>query len=156
MLNSKELALKIASVLSNKRGEDITILRVDHLTSITDYFVIAHANNTIQVKALAEEVEEKLLEGDGIEARRREGYGPARWIVLDYSSVIVHIFHAAERQYYNIERLWMDGSNQVPFARAHEDEEAHDGDAALQTGESEEDASMAASGDTCGSEQDAE
>ena len=115
MKQSKELALKIATVLDSKRGEDILILDVNHLTSITDYFVIASARNALQVKAMAEEVEEKLLE-EGIEARRRDGYGDSRWIVLDYASVIVHVFHVEEREYYNIERLWMDGSNQVAFA----------------------------------------
>lgn len=117
MKQSKELALKIAEILDAKRGEDIVVLDVNHLTSITDYFVIASARNVLQVKAMAEEVEEKMLES-GIEVRRRDGHGDARWIVLDYASVIVHIFHVEERQYYNIERLWMDGSNQVPFMPA--------------------------------------
>lgn len=113
-MNSKELAQKIAQVLDGKQGEDIMMLEVTHLTSITDYFVIASGRNTIQVRALAETVEEKLAE-EGIEPRRKEGYQGARWIVLDYASVIVHIFHTEERAYYNIERLWMDGGNLTPF-----------------------------------------
>lgn len=112
MNQPKELALAIAALIDSKKGDHITVLDVHHLTSITDYFVIAEARNTIQVRAIAEEIEEKLTE-KGIDARRREGYADARWIVLDYSSVIVHIFHFEEREYYNIERLWMDGSNQV-------------------------------------------
>lgn len=114
MKNSKELALNIAKLLGDKRGEDVTIIKVDHLTSITDYFVIAQGRNTIAVRALAEDLEDKLSEA-GIEPRRKEGMGESRWIVLDYSSVIVHIFHPEEREYYNIERLWMDGSNQLPL-----------------------------------------
>lgn len=115
MNQPKDLALKIASLIDSKKGENIVVLDVHHLTSITDFFVIAGARNVIQVRAIAEEIEEKLTEAQ-IDARRREGYNDARWIVLDYSSVIVHIFHVDEREYYNIERLWMDGSNQVPYS----------------------------------------
>jgi ribosome-associated protein len=112
MKQPKELAVRIAEVLVNKRGEDVIALGVGHLTSIADYFVIASGRNALAVRALAEEVEEKLA-AEGVESRRHEGMNEARWIVLDYSSVIVHIFHMEERQYYNIERLWMDGSNQL-------------------------------------------
>ncbi len=113
-MNSKELAQAIAAILDEKMGENIMVLDVKHLTSITDYFVIASANNTTKVHALAETVEEKL-EAKGVQARRKEGYRDARWIVLDYASVIVHVFHNEEREYYNIERLWMDGGNLTPF-----------------------------------------
>ena len=62
---------------------------------------------------MAEDLEDKLTETDKIEARRKEGYRESRWIVLDYASVIVHIFHEQEREYYNIERLWSDGTNMI-------------------------------------------
>ncbi|MDO4739554.1 MAG: ribosome silencing factor [Eubacteriales bacterium] len=114
MLKPKELALHIAEILDSKKGEDIAVLDVNHLTSVTDFFVIAGARSTLQARAMAEEVEDKLSE-EGLEARRRDGYGDSRWIVLDYASVIVHVFHHEEREVYNIERLWMDGSNRVPF-----------------------------------------
>ena len=112
MNTPKELAQTIASFLDEKKAENVIILEVTHLTSITDYFVICSGRNTIQVRTMAEDVEEKLSEA-GVEIRRREGYGDARWVVLDYASVIVHVFHEQEREYYNIERLWMDGSNQI-------------------------------------------
>lgn len=118
-MTPREIALKIASILDAKHGEDIQVLDVQHLTSVTDYFVIASARNSIAVRAIAEELEEKLAES-GIEARRKEGYSDSRWVVLDYASVIVHIFHVEEREYYNIERLWMDGTNQVPFVSIEE------------------------------------
>jgi len=114
MMKPKELALHIAQILDSKKGEDIAVLDVNHLTSVTDYFVIAGAHSTLQARAMAEEVEDRLSE-EGLEARRRDGYGDSRWIVLDYASVIVHVFHYEEREVYNIERLWMDGSNRVPF-----------------------------------------
>lgn len=111
----RELALDIAKILYEKGGIDIQILQVDHLTTITDYFVVASGRNVQAVRALAEDVDEKLLE-KGIESRRREGMNESRWIVMDYASVILHVFHPEEREYYNIERLWMDGTNQVEFA----------------------------------------
>lgn len=111
----RELALDIAKILYEKGGIDIQILQVDHLTTITDYFVVASGRNVQAVRALAEDVDEKLLE-KGIEPRRREGMNESRWIVMDYASVILHVFHPEEREYYNIERLWMDGTNQVEFA----------------------------------------
>lgn len=115
MMQSRELALKIAQVLDAKGAVDIVILQVDHLTSITDFFVIASGRNVQAVRTLAEDVEEKLDQA-GVGVRRREGMNESRWVVLDYAHVIVHIFHPEERDYYNIERLWMDGSNQIPFS----------------------------------------
>lgn len=116
MNQTQDLALKIAKILDNKKAENITILKVDHLTSITDYFVIATGRSAQAVHALYEEVTDKLAE-EGLMPRRNDGVRESRWIVLDYLGVIVHIFHPEERQYYNIERLWMDGTNQVPFVQ---------------------------------------
>ena len=114
MMESKEMASKIAAVLDEKGATDIQILEVGHLTSITDYFVVASGRNVQFVATLAEDLEEHMAEV-GIEPRRKEGKNGARWIVLDYAHVIVHIFHPEERQYYNIERLWQDGGNQEGF-----------------------------------------
>ena len=111
MMNPKELAIRIADILEDKKAQNILVLDVAHLTSVTDYFVICSARNTVQVGTMAEDVEEKLMEEENLEARRREGYRESRWVVLDYASVVVHVFHEQEREYYNIERLWMDGSN---------------------------------------------
>ena len=119
MMEPKALATRIAEILDNKGGEDIQILEVGHLTSITDFFVVASGRNVQSVHTLAEDLEDKLAEED-ILPRRKEGGSNAKWIVLDYAHVIVHIFHPEERQYYNIERLWQDGSNQLPFSPIEE------------------------------------
>ena len=116
MLESKQLAEKIAGILENKGADDIQILEVGHMTSITDFFVVASGRNVQFVHTLAEDLEEKLIEEAGIEPRRKEGKNGARWIVQDYAHVIVHLFHPEERQYYNIERLWQDGTNQQAYA----------------------------------------
>ena len=114
MENTRELVMKMAALLDKKGALDIQILEVGHLTSITDYFLVASGRNTMAVRSLAEELEDKMAEAD-IQPRRTEGLRESRWIVLDYASVIVHIFHPEERQFYNIERLWQDGTNQVEF-----------------------------------------
>lgn len=113
-METRKLALKIAEILDKKGALDIMVLEVDHLTSITDYFVIASGRNVQSVHSLSDDLEEKLAE-EQIFPRRTEGVREARWIVQDYASVIVHIFHPEERNYYNIERLWQDGANQIPF-----------------------------------------
>ena len=115
MMEPRELATKIAEILDKKGATDIQILEVGHMTSITDFFVVASGRNVQSVHTLAEDVEEHLAEED-IEPRRKEGKNGARWIVLDYAHVIVHLFHPEERQYYNIERLWQDGTNQQAYA----------------------------------------
>ena len=114
MLEPRPLAEKIAEILDTKGAEDIQILEVGHLTSIADFFVVASGRNVQFVHTLADDLEDRLAE-EGILPRRKEGKNGARWIVLDYAHVIVHIFHPEERQYYNIERLWQDGTNDEHF-----------------------------------------
>ena len=110
----RELALKMARILDKKGALDIEILEVTHLTSITDYFLIASGRNIQAVRSLSEDLEDKLAE-EQIFPRRRDGLHESRWIVLEFGGVIVHLFHPEERLYYNIERLWRDGENLVPF-----------------------------------------
>ena len=112
--DSKALAIEIAKILDKKKAHDVRVLKVESLTVLTDYFVIASGRNNIQVRALADAVEEEMSRtGEG--PRRMEGYLSGRWIVQDYGGVIVHMFHNEERAYYNLERLWMDGSNRVAW-----------------------------------------
>lgn len=102
--------LKIAvKAIDSKRGENIRIIKIDELTVIADYFIIANGSSTTQVKALADEVEFKLSEA-GLEPKRTEGYQGANWIVLDYIDVVIHIFHKETRDFYDLERLWQDGT----------------------------------------------
>ena len=111
-MEPKELALFAAKALDDKKATDLLVLEVGHRTVIADYLVIASGRSVPQVKALVESLEEKLGE-QGVQPRRHEGTGEGRWAVLDYSSVIVHVFHEQERAYYQLERLWMDGDNSL-------------------------------------------
>ncbi|MDR3185249.1 MAG: ribosome silencing factor [Christensenellaceae bacterium] len=104
-LKSSELSEKISNVLKEKNAGDIKILDVSDKTTIADFFVISTGRNITHVRALAELLEENL-ESDGIFATRKEGLREARWIVLDYGSVIVHIFNADTRDFYCLEKLW--------------------------------------------------
>ena len=112
MLEPKDIALCAAKALDDKKATDILVLAVGHRTVICDYMVIASGRSAPQVKALLEALEERLAPR-GARPRRREGMGEGRWAVLDYGSVIIHIFHEEERAYYQLERLWMDGENVV-------------------------------------------
>lgn len=112
MEENKMLAMKIAQVLYNKKALNIEVLHVEHLTIITDYMVIASGRSAIQVKALADDVDDAMAEA-GIALRAKEGNEEGRWIVLDYGTVMVHIFHPEDREFYHLERLWEDGENRV-------------------------------------------
>ncbi len=102
-----ELAKTIAKVLDDKLGVDIKILKVEDLTIIADYFVIVSGESNTQVRALADEVEYKLSEM-GVRPYGVEGEPNGGWVLVDYSTVIVHVFHAEAREFYSLERLWAD------------------------------------------------
>jgi ribosome-associated protein len=107
-MTSKELVKIIVTALDNKKTEDIKVVKVEGLTSITDFFVIATANSTTQVKAAADEVEFLLKQKD-ILPNKIDGYQNAEWIALDYYQVIVHVFNRDTREFYSLEKLWRDG-----------------------------------------------
>ncbi|MBR6707425.1 MAG: ribosome silencing factor [Clostridia bacterium] len=111
-MEARLMAEKIARTLYNKKAQDIIILDVRHLTVITDYMVIASGRNFLQTKALADDVDDVLAEA-GVALRSREGKDEGKWIVLDYGSVLVHVFHPEDREYYHLERLWDDGKNRI-------------------------------------------
>ena len=113
-MENSSLALRIARILYDKKAQDIMVLNVSHLTVITDYMVIASGRSALQVKALADDVDDALAM-EGVTLRAREGQGEGRWIVLDYGTVLVHIFHPEDRRFYHLERLWEDGQNRVPL-----------------------------------------
>lgn len=75
--------------------------------ALCEYFVVMSAPSTIRVKTIAEHIEE-IMEGEGYKTLRREGYQESRWVVLDYGSILVHVFYEETRQYYHLENLWGD------------------------------------------------
>lgn len=115
-----DLITRIATLLYEKKAQHIVALDVRALTVITDCMLIASGRSTLQVKTLAEEVEDRLAE-EGIEPTRKEGHQDGRWIVLDYGTVLVHLFHTEERDFYRLDRLWEDGQNQIPLPFSQEE-----------------------------------
>ena len=107
-MTSIETARLIAKALDNKKGADIKILKIDDLTVIADYFVIATGNSNTQVKALAGEAEYLLENEANIRPLRVEGYDSGGWILIDFNTVIVHVFQPSAREFYSLERLWAD------------------------------------------------
>ncbi len=104
---SLDIVKKIVKALDDKKGNDIEAIKIEGLTIVADYFVIATANSTTHVRALADEVEYQLDEA-GIKADHIEGKATG-WILMEYQGVVVHIFLEDTRNYYNLERLWEDG-----------------------------------------------
>jgi ribosome-associated protein len=105
----------ICEVLYNKKAIDIVAIHVADKTIVADWFVICSGRAVSQVKALADEVEEKA-EGLGLTLRRSEGYREGKWVVLDYADVLVHIFYPEERKYYNMERLWDEDDSAIRYS----------------------------------------
>lgn len=101
------MARLAASAAASKKGANTLVLSLKDITLIADYFVITSGNSTVQVQAIARHITE-TLELDGAKLLRQEGFGDARWILLDFGSVVVHIFHQEERRFYDLERLWGD------------------------------------------------
>ena len=107
-MDAKEITKIIYNALEDKKGENIKILDISHVSVIADYFVIASGNNINQVQALADNVKEELFKLK-LEPKNVEGYRNASWILLDYTDVIVHIFSKDDRIFYDLERIWRDG-----------------------------------------------
>lgn len=99
-----ELALK---AVEDKKAMNVVALDLRNVSPISDYFIVCHGNSDIQVQAIATEVRKVILEAGGV-IKGIEGMDSARWVLMDYGDLIVHIFHRDEREYYNIERLWSD------------------------------------------------
>ena len=105
----REMADAIIKILDDKKARKITLLHVEEQTVITDYFVICEGTSNTQIKSLAGELEYKM----GLYGKpplRMEGYSEGVWVILDFASVIVHIFNRDARDFYKLEKLWDNGT----------------------------------------------
>ena len=117
MLNSYDGAVLLAKALDSKKGIDIRVLHTEKLTTLADYFVICSATSNTQIKALSDACE-KVMDEAGEPAHHVEGHRDGTWVLLDFSTVVVHIFTDEARKFYDLERLWgdaeqMDISDQI-------------------------------------------
>ena len=108
MDQAKEMAKIAFEALEDKKGEDVCAIDISAVSVLADYFVIANGNSDSQVRALVENVEEKMHKA-GYAAKETEGHRSGAWVLIDFGDVIVHIFDRENRQFYNLERIWNDG-----------------------------------------------
>ena len=106
--NTGELVRLVTGALDDKKAENIQLIDISQVSTLGDYFVIASGANANQVQAMADAVEEKLGRA-GVPPRSVEGYDGAKWILMDYGDIIVHVFDRDTRSFYDIERIWRDG-----------------------------------------------
>lgn len=107
-ISSKEAALIAARAADDKKAVDIMVQEVSELIGVTDYFVIVTAQNSRQVDAIIDEIEEKLLKDASMKPVHREVSSDGSWSLLDYGHIVVHVFQPETREYYRLETLWND------------------------------------------------
>ena len=106
-MTSYESAILLAKALDSKTGINIKVLRTEALTTLADYFVICTGSSSTQIKALSDACE-KAMDEAGEPAHHVEGHRDGTWVLLDFSSVVVHVFTDEARKFYDLERLWGD------------------------------------------------
>ena len=112
-LESNELARKVVDIASDRKAEDIVMLDISKVSIIADYFVICSGTSDRQVRAIAREIDEQLGKA-GVNPISVEGMNDARWVLMDYGSVLVHIFDPATRSFYQLEQLWAGAQPPAP------------------------------------------
>ena len=117
-MDSRKLALLCREFADNKKAEDIVILDVRKISSVTDYFVIASGTSEPHLRAIVEEITGKLREEDGVRPRAVDGTVHGAWVVLDFFDVIVHVMRHDVRDRYDLEGLWGDAAPVKPKKKA--------------------------------------
>jgi ribosome-associated protein len=107
-MDSKKLAQLCRDFADNKKAENLVVLDVRRLSSVTDYFVIATGTSQPHLRAIVEEIHSKLRDDHDLRPVRTDGMASGSWVVLDYFDVIVHVMHTETRKHYDLEGLWGD------------------------------------------------
>ena len=115
-MTSYERAIALAKALDGKKGQDIKVLKTEELTTLADYFVLCTATSSTQVKAMSDACEE-AMEKNGEQVHHIEGHRGGTWLLMDFSSVVVHVFTDEARKFYDLERLWGD-AQEIDLAQA--------------------------------------
>src|SRR5687767_7609031 len=116
-MDSRKLALLCRELADRRKAEDIVVLDVRKISSITDYFVIATGTSEPHLRAISDEIQDKLREDHGVRPRAVDGTLQTAWLVLDYFDVIIHIMRAEVRKLYDLETLWGDAARVRTGAR---------------------------------------
>lgn len=109
-MNALEAAKIAQAALEDKSGQDIRILDLQGLSNIADCFVIASGNNVNHLRAMADEIEQKLFQ-EGVKLHHSEGYSVATWILLDFGNLLVHLFNKEQRDFYGLDHVWSDAKD---------------------------------------------
>lgn len=108
-MTSKELAKLACDALDDKKALEIKVINIENVSTLADYFIIASGTNHNQVQAMADNVDETLGRA-GYEPKQIEGYQNTNWILMDYRDIVIHIFDEENRLFYDLERIWRDGT----------------------------------------------
>ncbi|MDD2483574.1 MAG: ribosome silencing factor [Eubacteriales bacterium] len=108
-MTNREIALKVAEVLQEKKAKDVVVIDVAEKSAFTDYLIIASGGSERQIGSLATEIANKLAV-DGIFAKNTEGTRTSGWVLVDYGDIIVNLFSIEQRSRYNLEKIWSDGT----------------------------------------------
>lgn len=110
MSKSLDMVKLAVAALEDKKAREIKIINIEKISTLADYFVIAGGLNRNQVQAMCDSVQEKIGRAGGYPDCRLEGYDAANWILMDYGDIVLHLFDEENRLFYDLERIWRDGS----------------------------------------------
>ena len=111
-MEAREMAKLACDALDDKKALEIKVINIENVSTLADYFIIASGTNHNQVQAMADNVDETLGRA-GYEPKQIEGYQNANWILMDYRDIVIHIFDEENRLFYDLERIWRDGTVEV-------------------------------------------
>ena len=111
-MEAKQIVAGINKAMIERNAKDIEVIEVSNATLLADYFIICSGTSSTHIKAIADEIEFEM-EKEGVTARK-EGMNTAKWVLMDYGSVIAHVFFEEDREYYRLDRLW---SGELPVNR---------------------------------------
>ena len=104
---------RVVDLIMEKKGEDILVLDLSDITTVSDFFIITTGNSNVHIKAIADEIREKMKKEYGVNPWHVEGYTAQKWVLLDYVDFVVHIFDAETRTYYSLEKIWKDAQHRM-------------------------------------------
>ena len=108
-MNSREMAKLACDALAEKKAGGLSVIDIQNISVIADYFIIADGENQNQLEAMRDAVDESLYKA-GVHVKQVEGNHKSTWILMDYGDIIVHIFSKEDRLFYDLERIWRDGT----------------------------------------------
>ncbi len=108
-LDTLELARHIVDVIADQKGEDVVLIDIQEISILADYFLIGSVNSTRQAKAVIDEVKQQTKQAFDVRPFHVEGDADSGWVLMDYGSVVVHLFTPQMRAYYDLEGLWREG-----------------------------------------------